>query len=230
MNESDSSPFVSEQAATARDLAAVQQFHVLGGLGWSGPDRARALASAVATSTATSSRGWRSATVRQFDERAPELDVLMRILSEAYGPPSGHRNVPSAGAIYALTLSLLSFSSGAYWKMSPQGCWRCIEVSNLDADSIHRCIFHQLSGAPALVVISSTLGPYVQKYGPRGYRYALIEAGLLAQETIRLASRTGLAHGVLGAFDDQALRRLLGFELLDLAPLLAIALGFEAHA
>ena len=63
------------------------------------------------------------------------------------------------------------------------------------------------------------------KYGERGYRFALLEAGHAAQNMLLAATALALAALPLGGFYDRRLDELVGADGLDEATLYAIALG-----
>jgi SagB-type dehydrogenase family enzyme len=63
------------------------------------------------------------------------------------------------------------------------------------------------------------------KYGERGYRYALLDAGHLAQNILLCCSSLGLAAMPTCAFADDELNELLGLDGCNEAAIYAIALG-----
>jgi len=80
-----------------------------------------------------------------------------------------------------------------------------------------------LASAAALVVVTARFEVPLARYGDRGHRYVLLEAGHLVQD-FNLASRAlGLANLDLGGFLDQQLSESLG--LMEEVPRYAVALG-----
>ena len=63
------------------------------------------------------------------------------------------------------------------------------------------------------------------KYGARGYRFALLEAGHLAQNAVLASTALDLPALPLGGFYDRRLDRLVGADGLDEATVHAIVLG-----
>lgn len=80
------------------------------------------------------------------------------------------------------------------------------------------------SGAASLV-ISCVFGRSLKKYRDRGYRYALIEAGHVAQNIALVCSGLGLGCCPLGGFFDDEVGDLLGLDLEQEAPLYALTIG-----
>jgi SagB-type dehydrogenase family enzyme len=76
----------------------------------------------------------------------------------------------------------------------------------------------------ALVVISAQYGRSTGKYGPRGVRYAHLEAGHVAENLFLQATALGISTVVVGAFDDAAVTRLLRLEPGE-EPLVFMPLG-----
>ena len=63
------------------------------------------------------------------------------------------------------------------------------------------------------------------KYGERGYRFMLLEAGHIAQNALLAANALGLGACPFGGFIDDDLDRLLGIDGLDEVSLYLIGVG-----
>ena len=82
---------------------------------------------------------------------------------------------------------------------------------------------------PALVIALSVIFPRVQvKYLERGYRFALLEAGHIAQNILLAATALGLNAVPVGGFWDEPFNELLGFDTSTEAVLYCILLGNPA--
>ena len=81
--------------------------------------------------------------------------------------------------------------------------------------------------AAAVVLIAAIFGRTRFKYGLRGYRFALLEAGHVAQNVLLAATALGLAAVPLGAFYDRRMDAFLGLDGVNESSLYAIALGGE---
>jgi len=65
----------------------------------------------------------------------------------------------------------------------------------------------------------------VWKYGERGYRYVLLDAGHVAENIQLEATSLGLGSCAVGAFFDDELNELLGVNPEEEFALLAVAVG-----
>ena len=82
-----------------------------------------------------------------------------------------------------------------------------------------------LRRASVIFFISSNFWRARAKYGPRGYRYCLQEAGCACQNLSLMAVALGLAHVVLGGFYDDEVHAYLGLDGVDHAVITAVAVG-----
>ena len=78
---------------------------------------------------------------------------------------------------------------------------------------------------PAAFVISAVLDRTIAKYGPRGYRFALLEAGHIGQNLILAATALGLPSLVYSSYHDAELERWLGFDGINEVALSVILVG-----
>ena len=77
--------------------------------------------------------------------------------------------------------------------------------------------------------LSAVFARTLKKYGPRGYRYILLEAGHCAQNLCLLAAERGLATLCLGGFQDTKLNRLLGLDGTTEAVVYCQGVGYAAE-
>lgn len=80
-------------------------------------------------------------------------------------------------------------------------------------------------GAAAIIVLTAVFARTQVKYGERGYRFILLDAGHLAQNILLTCEDLDLAAIPLGGFHDEELGRLLELEPSDEAPVYAILIG-----
>jgi nitroreductase len=80
--------------------------------------------------------------------------------------------------------------------------------------------------APICLVITAEYGRIIGKYGKRGVRYAMIEAGHIGQNVFLQAEALGLKAGIVGAFDDKGVNRTLNIPLSH-EPLLVMPIGYR---
>ena len=82
-----------------------------------------------------------------------------------------------------------------------------------------------LAQASGIVFITTKFWRARAKYGPRGYRYCLQEAGAASQNLSLTAVALGLAHIVLGGFYDDEVHAVLEIDGVDHAVVTAVAVG-----
>ena len=87
-----------------------------------------------------------------------------------------------------------------------------------------------ISDAPVIFCIGSVFARTQTKYGPRGYRYALLEAGHVTQNLCLAATELGLGSLCIGGYSDRALNRMISLCGEAEAILYTVAIGSEADA
>jgi SagB-type dehydrogenase family enzyme len=155
--------------------------------------------------------------MREFRDRALTDDELGQLLWAAQGITvvDGKRTVPSAGALYPLELYVACGNVGGLTR----GVYRY--------DAVHHELLlvapgHQrdklvgaargqewIAGAPAAICIAAAFERTTVKYGNRGRGYVYMEAGHAAESLMLQAVSLGLATTMVGAFDDDEVKRLL---------------------
>jgi SagB-type dehydrogenase family enzyme len=186
----------------------------------------------------------RRTSCRLYEPRPLALEDLSAILAGTYGLtrvvalPSGlespARAVPSAGALYPLELYLLleqveSLEDGLYHYNVLEHGLEPIQLS-VGREAVARYFLAAplLENANAVVVMSAVFDRTLQKYGPRGYRYVLIEAGHAAQNLCLLSAERNLATLCVGGFVDSGLNRFLGLDPRVEAAVYCVGLGHPA--
>ena len=140
------------------------------------------------------------------------------------------RPVPSGGALYPLELYVLALGvEGLGPSVAHYNPFRHrLEVLGpLDADRAGAALVDPslVEGAAALVVITAMFWRTRFKYGVRGYRFALLEAGHVVQNAVLAAAALGLPALPIGGFYDRRLDALIGADGLDEASVYALLLG-----
>jgi SagB-type dehydrogenase family enzyme len=167
-------------------------------------------------------------TSRTFDPRASlPAGLLARLLvlscgrtattCTADGPrPSGHRAIPSAGARYPVELRLAALrvaglGTGIY-TYDPVGHSLGLIRPGAFGPLIAGWCLDQfwMAGAAVVFALVADPGRVEDRYGSRGYRYVLLEAGHIAQNLYLLGAGYGLSVQATGGFVDDALSRLFG--------------------
>lgn len=184
----------------------------------------------------------RRASCRQFSDEPLALDAVATLLDAGYGHgPTvsvegvsfASRPVPSAGAKYPLQLHLLANAVSALqpgsYRFLPEQSALSRSGPGLELDTLAEVFLHQpyLGSAAAVLVVAGRFGETTARYGDRGYRYVLFEAGHVAQNVVLAAAALGLGSLNLGGFLDDDLAATLRLEA-GTAPLCGVALGVPA--
>lgn len=177
-------------------------------------------------------------TVRAYDPKALELDQLSQLLWAAQGITGRHgfkRAVPSAGALYPMELyavtgsqSVHQLEAGVYHYVAAGHM--LVRIADKDVRSdVTRASLSQMwmAEAPLNVVITAAYHRVTAKYGERGVRYVLIEAGHVGQNLFLQAEALGLNAGIVGAFHDRRLAEVLLLPVRN-EPLLIMPIGYAA--
>jgi len=139
-----------------------------------------------------------------------DLADLATLLS-AYesGGPDARRSVPSGGALYPLELYVLalhvdSLPAGVY-HFDPFD--RALELLAGGEPELEGVFVDPAvpESSAAILVVTGLFWRSRCKYGLRGYRFALLEAGHLMQTVLLLATAVGIDALPLGGFYDAAL-------------------------
>jgi SagB-type dehydrogenase family enzyme len=82
-----------------------------------------------------------------------------------------------------------------------------------------------VAGCAATLLVTGVFWRSRFKYGLRGYRFVLLEAGHLAQNVLLVCAALGLAAVPLGGFYDRPIDELLGADGVNESVLYAVCLG-----
>ncbi len=161
---------------------------------------------------------------RAFAHRDLRDGELSQLVWAGQGASDGHRTVPSAGALYPLTLHVAD--ARGVWRYVPADHALVRETADDQRAAIARAAFGQsaVHDAPAIIVITAELAITARKYGTHAERFATLEAGHAAQNILLTATALDLAAVPVGAFDDDALRRAIGVGS-GMTPLYLIPIG-----
>jgi len=175
---------------------------------------------------------------REFLERPLAATALGSLLGCGYGvtrvaapdQPLMTRTVPSAGALYPLELfvqahAVESVDDAVYRYDSVAHELRPTDVSPITEWDEVLLSQSFVSRANAVVFIAAVFDRTQRKYGPRGYRYVLLEAGHVAQNMCLCAAELGLGSICLGGFRDAKLNALLRLDVQRIGVVYAVAIG-----
>jgi len=174
-------------------------------------------------------------TCRSFAAGSLTRTQLSQILWAAYGitdPRGFMRSVPSGGALYPMDIYAVLGKGGVsdmkegLYHYEPHGH----SVTYMDGGDLRKELAAAslsqmwMAKAPLNLVISAEYGRITSEYGQRGIRYALMEAGHIGQNIFLQAEALTLGVGIIGAFDDERVARILGLPK-NHEPLLIMPVG-----
>lgn len=178
----------------------------------------------------------RRRTVRSFSSRAVTKEDLSQLLYAAQGITEDggfKRAAPSAGALYPLDIYAVAGEKGV--EGLDAGVYHYTARGHRMENVIKGDRKRQLAGAslrqmwmaepPLNLVITAEYARICSKYGERGVRYAMIEAGHAGQNIFLQAEALGLNAGIVGAFDDRKVTEVLGIPKKH-EPLLIMPVGY----
>lgn len=180
--------------------------------------------------------------VRAFRNSRMPLAYLSDLLYAAGGltqirKVEGHvfegRTTPSAGGLYPLeifvaTRAVEGLADGLFHYQAQGHGIRRLGKAELESFVVPFVNQVCIAGANALFLFTSIFMRSLGKYGPRGYRYALFEAGHRAQNIALMAVELGLGSLCLGGFYDREVNALLGIDGAHHAALYCVAVGDAA--
>jgi SagB-type dehydrogenase family enzyme len=170
--------------------------------------------------------------IREFAPGALALAEVGQLLWAAQGITDsvGLRTAPSAGALYPLEVCLaageVSALTPGLYRYDPN---RHILAKTEDGDrrtELANAALGQawIAAAAAILVLAAVYRRTTDKYGARGERYVHIEIGHAAQNIYLQALALGLGTTEVGAFDDRAVKAVLGLPG-DQTPLAIMPIG-----
>ena len=160
----------------------------------------------------------RRRSVREFAPESLSLADVAQVVWAAQGEThaGGYRTAPSAGALFPLELYVVAGDVDGL----PSGTWRYRSATHdlvlvregdvrepLAAAALRQGCVRE---APVVLVIAGVVPRTARKYGRRGRRYVHVEVGHAAQNVYLQCAGRGLGTVMVGAFDDEAVREVLG--------------------
>jgi SagB-type dehydrogenase family enzyme len=176
-------------------------------------------------------------TIRSFDGKALSLRQISQLLWSSQGitePGGFKRAAPSAGALYPIDIYAV-VGAGCVEGLDPGVYHYETEGHSISSGKgedarkdVARASLWQtwMAQAPLSLIITAEYSRITGKYGQRGIRYAMIEAGHIGQNIFLQAQAMGLAAGIVGAFDDEKLIRIMGIRETH-EPLLIMPVGYK---
>jgi SagB-type dehydrogenase family enzyme len=179
---------------------------------------------------------------RMFGPGQLRLDDLAALLFASYGalgaidgaPGYVRRSAPSGGALYPL--EVYAFAVRVEGLVPGLHHYDPLDhaLEELDtgpdrrADLTDANLYREaVDSSAAVIAISAMFWRTRFKYGLRGYRFALLEAGHVAQNLLLTAAALGLGAVPVGGFYDARMDALLGLDGLNESTLYLVCVGRE---
>jgi len=179
-------------------------------------------------------------TARGFGPGSIGLDQLAKVLMMSYGVnrsnegtnfPRPFRVIPSGGALYPLEIyvhgtRVEGLKPGLYHYDPEDHVFDILRPQD-ESDQIVPLLVQQdiAQTAAAIVFISAVFPRSTFKYGDRGYRFVLLEAGHLAQNANLTGQEMGLATANIGGYADRAVDRYLDLDGVNESVIYMMLLG-----
>lgn len=185
----------------------------------------------------------RRETGRELTDCVITLDDLSTLLHYSYGRrehqpvggfPRVFRSVPSGGALYPLEIYLhadavLGLPVGLFHYEPTE---HCVRLVRRDPDGAFRSglVFAEpVRSAAVTLFITAVFYRSTFKYGDRGYRFVLLEAGHVGQNLALTATALGLSAVNVGGYVDEVIDEYLGLDGLRQSAVYLAAVGGRAE-
>jgi SagB-type dehydrogenase family enzyme len=176
-------------------------------------------------------------TIRSFTSQQLTLEQFSQLLWAAYGitEERGYkRAAASGGACYPMDLYAMVGEGGVkgmdagIYNYEPMGHSVSLILEGDLREELARASLGQMwmVTPPLSLVICAEYARITSRYGDRGVRYAMIEAGHMGQNIFLQAEALGLGAGIVGAFQDEAVIQVMGTPPSH-EPLLIMPVGYK---
>lgn len=160
--------------------------------------------------------------IRSYSAKPLDLPQLAKLLFFAYGITGTYqddlgeiyfRATPSGGALYPIEMypvvhHVTGLESGLYHFNVRDNQIELLRSGDMRQElSRIACNFEMAEEAPLVIILTAIFRRSTFKYGERGYRWALIEAGHVAQNICTTSVSLGLGSCCIGGFYDDELTR-----------------------
>ena len=180
--------------------------------------------------------------LRAYSEKPLQLTEVSRLLFYGYGETSeidlgnysvGFRATPSAGALYPLDIYPLicrvdETKPGLYHYNVRDHTLEQLKKGNFLKDLIPLIQSENnewLAKGAAIFFVTATFRRNQMKYGERGYRGVLLDAGHLSQNILLAATGLGLGSCIIMACMDDQVNDFLGVDGVEESVLYSISIG-----
>ena len=179
----------------------------------------------------------RRRTIRSFETKALTLNQFSQLLWAAQGITEAggfKRAAASAGALYPMDVygvvggnGIEKLSAAVYHYEPANHAVSLVKEGDARRDIAIAALSQMwMAHAPLTLVITAEYSRIMGKYGHRGVRYAMIEAGHIGQNIFLQSQAMGLEAGIVGAFEDEKVIEVMGIKKTH-EPLLLMPVGYK---
>jgi len=141
------------------------------------------------------------------------------------------RTAPSPGGLfpielYCISLQVDGLKKGLYFYDALAHTLEAIIEKDL-TETLKKAVYLEdtVSKASACIVLKGVMPRVKFKYGERGYRFALLEAGHIAQNLLLAAQAEGLGSVPIGGFVDSEINNMLNVDGCEEAAVYLVLIG-----
>ena len=174
--------------------------------------------------------------IREFGDRpmsGEELSQLLRLVGGLSGERWGNRlrSAPSSGALYPIevypvVLNVEGVEPGVHHYSVEDHALELLQPGDFRGDVVRHGLLQDWLGDTGVVLYMTVIFQRMRfKYRDRTYRYGLLEAGHLGQNTYLAATSMGLGACGVGAFLDDGVNRMLGVDGREEATVYMLGVG-----
>jgi SagB-type dehydrogenase family enzyme len=179
---------------------------------------------------------------RNFVNSTITLETLSKILYFGYGITGNvyydnvevlTRPCPSGGALYPYELYPVVFNvsgieAGIYHYSPIDHCIELLKEGKFTNEVIELFLKQShIANSSLCIILSAVLERTTWKYGARGYRHVLLEAGHLTQNMCLISTAEGLGTLTVGSFDDNSLAHFIGLDPVYEPVIYGLVIGYR---
>jgi SagB-type dehydrogenase family enzyme len=174
---------------------------------------------------------------RAFDQRSISLSQMSDLLRFSCGITSTARGVelraqPSGGHLYPIEVYPIVFTGaeglpgGVYHYNVREHMLDCLWQKKLNDEDIKSMFLYPWAQkASAAFVLTGVFRRNQQKYGERGYRQILVEAGAILQNIYLIAAELGLRCTAIDAVEEPRIEREIDVDGIDESVIVSLMVG-----
>jgi SagB-type dehydrogenase family enzyme len=178
--------------------------------------------------------------IRAYNKGPLSLNELSQLLFAANGitgqandgKPFLYRTAPSGGSLYPLEIYMAvlrptDFEPGLYHYTPRDHALELLSPGDHATAAIECCaaFSHYVEGAAVIFFLNAIFERTLGKYGSRGYRYILLEAGHIAQNLYLAATALQLGALAVCGFVERNVEKLLDVDGIEESPVYVVAVG-----